>query len=172
MPVPRRRHRGQMRDTEHLAIGPDLFHFFADHPGGLAAEVRVHLVEHQNRNAVLRGEHGLECQHHPRHFAGRRDGLERLERLAGIRREQKLDLVKTGSRHSRLRLAKLAGADDFHVEAGLQKAQVVQLAFRLLDELGCDCLSRGTQRLAKRLYLFVELGRFRVQSGQFLVAPL
>ena len=53
-------------------------------------------------------EHGLERQHHPRHLARRRDGLERLERLAGIRREQKLDLVKTGSRHGRLRLPKLA----------------------------------------------------------------
>ena len=161
-----------MRDTEHLAIGPDLFHFLADHRSRFAAYVRVHLVEHQHRDAVLRGEHGLERQHHPRHLAGRRDGLERLERFAGIRREQKLDLVKTGSRHGRLRLAKFARVDDFHVEAGLQKAQVVQLAFRLLDELGCDCLSRGAQRLAKRLYLFVELGRFRVQSGQFLVAPL
>ena len=44
---------------KHLPLGRNLPHLFANGIGGLAADVGVHLVEHQHRNFVLGGQHGF-----------------------------------------------------------------------------------------------------------------
>ena len=84
----------QMRDAKHLPLLRDLLHLLADGVGGLAADVGIHLVEHQHGYLVLGREHGLQRQHHPGQFARGGDGAQRAGRLAGIGGELEFDGVE------------------------------------------------------------------------------
>ena len=59
-----------------------------------AAHVRIDLIEDQHWNLILGREHGLERQHHPRHFAGTGNGPQRSRRLAHIGRELELNFIQ------------------------------------------------------------------------------
>ena len=84
----------QVRDAEHLPLLRDLLHLLADGIGGLAADIGIHLVEHQHGDLVLGREHGLERQHHARQFARGRDGAQRAGGLAGVGGELELDRIQ------------------------------------------------------------------------------
>ena len=84
----------QMRDAEHLPLLRDLPHLLAHRIGGLAADVRIHLVEHQHGDLVLGREHGLERQHDARQFAEGGDGAQRAGGLAGVGGELEFDVSR------------------------------------------------------------------------------
>lgn len=65
----RRRDLRQVRDAEHLSPLRDLAHLLAHRAGRLAADVGIHFIEDEDGHLVFRGQDGLHCQHHPRHFA-------------------------------------------------------------------------------------------------------
>ncbi len=81
MRVRRRGDLRKMRDAQHLSLGGDLFHLLAHRIRRFAADVGVHFVEHEHGDFVLSRQHSLQCQHHPRHFAGGRDGPQRFHRF-------------------------------------------------------------------------------------------
>ena len=85
----------EVGDGEDLALLGDGAHFCADGVSDFAADVGVNLVEHEQRDGVLRGERGFHGEHDARNFAARCDGLERLGGLAGIWREYEFDALQT-----------------------------------------------------------------------------
>ena len=87
----RRRRRSdlrQVRDANHLMIAPQRLHLRADSMRDFAADVRVDLVEDEQRNRIVRGERGFDRQHQARDFAAGRDHAQRFQRFARIRREK------------------------------------------------------------------------------------
>ena len=79
--------RGDLRevgDAEHLMALGNARHFLANHAADLAANVGIHLVEHQHRHVVEVGQHRLEREHDARKFAAGGDTVERQGRLADV----------------------------------------------------------------------------------------
>ena len=75
----------QVRDSNDLFVPSEQREFLADPARGLASDVRVDLVEHQDRDLVDRSQHGFDSQHHARHFAAAGDVTKRDHRNARIR---------------------------------------------------------------------------------------
>ncbi len=76
-----------MGDANELMFAPEGLHLCSDSVRDFAADVGVDLVEHEKGNRVVRGECGFDRQHEPRNFAARSDCAQRLQRFAGVRRE-------------------------------------------------------------------------------------
>ncbi len=62
-------HLREMRDAEDLVGGAEAPHLCADGMGDFAADVGVDFVEHQQRDAVLRGQRAFDGEHDARNFA-------------------------------------------------------------------------------------------------------
>ncbi len=60
---------GEVRDAQDLVAAGDAAEFFADGVGGLASDVGIDLVKHQNRYPVMVSQHGLNRQHDARDFS-------------------------------------------------------------------------------------------------------
>ena len=68
----------------------------ADDVAAAPADADVDLVEDERGHLVGRGEDGLERQHDARRLAAGGDPGQRLERLAGVGRDQELHAVDAG----------------------------------------------------------------------------
>jgi NCS1 family nucleobase:cation symporter-1 len=137
----RRRHRRQVGDAEHLPPTPDLPHLVAHGMGRLATDVGVDLVEHQDRDVVLRGQHGLEREHHAGEFARGRDRPQSPRRFARIRRELEFGGVEPAPHRFLERL-------QVHREFALLETQVPQLGGRRPDQLRHRPTSRRSELAA------------------------
>ena len=89
-------HRGQMRDAQHLMLGGDGCHLLPDRMGGFAADIGVDLIEDQNGNRILVGQHSLQGQHDAGKFAAGGDGSQGAGRFAGIGGKLELHPVHAG----------------------------------------------------------------------------
>lgn len=120
--LPRRGSRNlrQMRDAEHLVRSGQRTHLAPNLHRHLPADIGVNLVKDQKRNAVLRGQNRLECEHHARNFTAGGDRAQRLGRLARVRRKFKFRQLRTRG----FRLRKLFKP---HGKSGAQKSQIPQL---------------------------------------------
>src|SRR6266550_959712 len=63
-----RRHRWQMGNAKHLMALRQLAHARADGMGNLAADVRVNLIEDEQRHRILRGQRRLDREHQAGNF--------------------------------------------------------------------------------------------------------
>src|SRR5438093_2180624 len=120
-----------MGDAEDLPRPAELRELAADGFGHGAADSGVDLVEDQRRAALLCGGQGLEGEHDPRQLAARGDPGERARLLAGVRREEELDLVPA----FRPEGPALAEADG---EAGVLERERRQLEAEIALELARD----------------------------------
>jgi hypothetical protein len=80
----RRRHGRQMGNAKHLMALRQLTHARADGVGDFAADVRVNLIEDQQRHCILRGQRGLDRYNQTLIFADRGYRAHRIERLARV----------------------------------------------------------------------------------------
>ena len=105
-------------------------HFVADGVGGFAADVGIDFIENEDGHFILGGEHGLEGQHHARHFAGGRDGAQRARGFAGVGCELKFNGVEAGQRGDEFSAGEFLGRDgrERDIEMALLKAEVGELA--------------------------------------------
>ena len=93
MPRGARRHLRQVRDAKHLVLRAERRQFAPDRRADFAADIRIHLVKHQQRRGVGLGQHGLEREHHARGLAAGGDFVQRQRRLAGVGRKEDFDLA-------------------------------------------------------------------------------
>src|SRR5581483_11677166 len=83
----------EMRDHHDLMVTGERPERAADGLADAAADAGIDLVEHEHRRPVARGEGDLEREHDPRELATRRDLVDRLGRLPGIRRDEEAHVV-------------------------------------------------------------------------------
>src|SRR2546428_143285 len=118
----------QMGDAEYLARAAELRELAADGLRDGAADAGIDLVEDEGGAVLLGGREGLQGEHDPRELAARGDPGERPRLLAGVGREEELDLVPAlGPERS-----PLAEADR---EAGVLKGERRELAGEIALEL-------------------------------------
>ena len=90
------RHLGQVGDAQHLVRGGQPPQLLAHHIAAAPADADINLIEDERGRLIGRGEDGLERQHDARRLAAGGDLGQRLERLAGIGRDQELHPVNAG----------------------------------------------------------------------------
>ena len=94
------RHLRQVRDAQHLMRRAERRELLAEHVAEPAADVRVDLVEHDERaDRVVRREHGLQRKHSPRQFAAAGDLPQRPRRLAGVGGQHEFEVVDARGGH-------------------------------------------------------------------------
>ena len=123
-----RRHLRQMRDAKHLVAAPQLAHARPNLHRDFATDVGVDLIEDQQRHGVVLRQYALHRKHHARDLAARRDRAQRLGRLAGIRREQKLHRLQPARARGKDKLRRLEA-----LRAGLGKLRQPDFKFRFLE---------------------------------------
>ena len=147
--------RGDLRqvgDAQHLTPFPQLAQPRPDRAGGVPADARVDLVEHQRRLRRCGVGDAHDREHHPRELAAGGDLPQRPGRHAGVGRDHELDRV--GARWPRLALA------EHHLEARLPHRQRVELlAHRRREAPG-----GRPARVAQRPDLLLELAAARPRA--------
>ena len=143
----------------------------ADRRRGRAADVGVHLVEHQRRHRRAGRQHHLQRQHQPRQLAARGDPPQRPQLLSRIGGDQEAHRIGTARAPLGLRQRVDLGA-----ETGLVQPQGRQFLGHRAIERAARGLARRRQRLGRRdiarpavargLFQRDNLGGAGVQRGQ------
>ena len=71
-----RRDLRQMRHAQDLVALRNRGHFLTDHAADLTADVRIDLVEHEQRNAIEIGQHCFQREHHAGQLTARRHAIQ------------------------------------------------------------------------------------------------
>ena len=158
---PMHRHLRKMRDTKHLMVPRHQPQLGAHRVSHLTTDVRVNLVEHEDRDPVVSGQHGLRGEHHTRYLAARSYRAQRPHRFTGVRRESELDLVQP--RRTRLNLT------ERHVKRTMPEPQLLELAGDGLRQLLRDTPAVGRQLSARRRETLPQLAQQDIQLGQPLL---
>jgi len=131
---------GEVGDAKDLALPGNLPHLLSHGAGGLAPDVCIHFIEHQDWDLVLGGQDRFQGEHHAGQFAGGGDGPQGTRRLARVGGELKLDGIEPRAANARRVLDKVVLADggQGRGEAALLEAEVGEFLANGLAELRHD----------------------------------
>lgn len=132
----------EVGDAQHLMVAGDAAHLGADGMGGLAADIGIDLIEHEDGDLILGGEDGLEGEHDAGELAGGSDAAERACGFAGIGGEEELALVETGGGAGGGGIVS-GGRPDGGFESGLAEAKGSEFGFHGAGQLRGDLASAG-----------------------------
>jgi len=160
----------KVRDAEHLPVARDLFHLFPNDIRGLASDVGIDFVEHQDRDLVLSGQNGLESEHDPGEFSRGGDGAQGSAGFPGIGGEKKFRGVDAGGGEPGDGCGLRRESGDGGVEVGLFEAERGQFLVRCpVQSLG-KLVALGGQVGPGSPDALIQRFQFSVETGEFLVA--
>ena len=157
-----------MGDAQHLMLGAQLREQRADAIGRATADARIDLVEDQHAAGLGAAQRVLQRQEDARQLATRRYATQRARRLARIRRETKLGLLRAAWTTGQA----VGGDHGFqrHFEAGAREVETRERRFDgARQPLGGRCAT-GREFRGVRDESFMKLLRFVRQCAHPLVA--
>ena len=84
---------GQMRDAENLAVARKLREVAADGNGDFSADSRIDFIEHERGNRIDPRKQRFEREHDARQFAAGGNPRKRQQSGAGIRANEKFNII-------------------------------------------------------------------------------
>ena len=154
---------GQVGDADDLARAGEGVEFFSDRVPHLAADIGVDFVEHQHRDAIVRGKHRFGREHDAGNFSARRDVAQRLFLFAEIGGETKVDLIEAG----RLRF----GVRHLNTEHTVGEPEVAQMPGDFRRQFVRRLAALVAQFFSRRLHVLCRGDSFRFQPREG-VAPV